>query len=200
MTEREVITLDSDSDEDEDLRRAIQLSLQDQDTANEDDSASRATQDEAATKSNNPVAFGSLNLDRKQMEEERLKRLGKRRRSSGGNDASIELPVNKRPTLVEAPTESKPQVRFPEGVVKRTFARGYPRTSDDIKIEELLQKDELQLALLSSFQWDEEWLLSKLNVEKTRVLLLAYAASEDQVRNICVIENAYQSEHYCSQY
>ncbi|ROV90301.1 hypothetical protein VSDG_08124 [Cytospora chrysosperma] len=66
---------------------------------------------------------------------------------------------------------------YPKGTVLRTWARGTPR-QDDIKIEDILQKDQLELAVLSSFQWDEEWLMAKLNMKKTKLLLIAYAPDE----------------------
>lgn len=72
---------------------------------------------------------------------------------------------------------------YPKGVVLRTWTRGTPR-GGDIKIEEVFQKDDLELALLSSFQWDEEWLLSKLDLRRTKVLLVAYAANEEVVWTI----------------
>ncbi|KAF4120288.1 Tyrosyl-DNA phosphodiesterase [Geosmithia morbida] len=69
---------------------------------------------------------------------------------------------------------------FRDGAVKKTWAYGYPRTEDDIKIEEVLQRDQLELAVLSSFQWDDEWLMSKVDMLRTRLLLVAYAADQDQ--------------------
>ncbi|EOO02856.1 putative tyrosyl-dna phosphodiesterase domain-containing protein [Phaeoacremonium minimum UCRPA7] len=69
-------------------------------------------------------------------------------------------------------------LKFPRGVVKKTWALGQPRQDDDIKIEEVLQKDDLELAVLSSYQWDEDWLMSKLNFRKTKVVLIAFAADE----------------------
>lgn len=73
---------------------------------------------------------------------------------------------------------------YPKGTVLRTWARGTPR-QDDIKIEDILQKDQLELAVLSSFQWDEEWLMAKLNMKKTKLLLIAYAPDEATV-SLCV--------------
>ncbi|KAK7736876.1 hypothetical protein SLS63_003225 [Diaporthe eres] len=67
---------------------------------------------------------------------------------------------------------------YPQGIVRRTLALGCARR-DDITIEEVLQRDTLELAVLSSFQWDEEWLMSKLNLGKTKVLLVAYAEDEE---------------------
>lgn len=70
---------------------------------------------------------------------------------------------------------------YAQGIVLRTWALGYARRDDDITIEEVLQKDILELAVLSSFQWDDEWLMRKLNLKKTKVLLIAYAEDEDTV-------------------
>lgn len=69
---------------------------------------------------------------------------------------------------------------FPRGVVKKTWSRSQPRLGDDIKIEEVFQKDRLKLAVLSSFQWDDDWLISKLDMTRTRVILVAYAADDAQ--------------------
>ncbi|KGQ05169.1 hypothetical protein BBAD15_g9592 [Beauveria bassiana D1-5] len=177
MTEKEVITLDSDSDEDEDLRRAIQLSLQDQIQMN--DAAADASSDAGTSAPANHATFASIILNRKEMEESRLNRLGKRRRNS--IEGSTQEPDMKRLTSQRSERAESSQPRYLQGTVRRTWTRGYPKTSDDITVEEILQKDDLQLALLSSFQWDEEWLLSKLNASKTRILLLAFAASEEQM-------------------
>jgi hypothetical protein len=73
-----------------------------------------------------------------------------------------------------------PGIHFPNGTVKKTWAYGYPR-QDDIKIEEVLQKDDLELAVLSAYQWDEEWILSKLNMRKTKVICVVQAKTEQEV-------------------
>ncbi|KAK4186864.1 tyrosyl-DNA phosphodiesterase-domain-containing protein [Podospora australis] len=69
---------------------------------------------------------------------------------------------------------------FPQGVVKKTWAYKQPRRGDDIKIEEVLQKDKLQLAVISSWQWDDEWMVSKININRTKLILVAYARDEAQ--------------------
>ncbi|KAK3944700.1 hypothetical protein QBC46DRAFT_158420 [Diplogelasinospora grovesii] len=79
-----------------------------------------------------------------------------------------------------AATTSMSDLPFPKGVVKKTWARGYPRTGDDIKIEEVLQKDKLELAVLSSYQWDDEWLMSKIDLTRSKLILVAFAADEAQ--------------------
>ncbi|KAM0428220.1 hypothetical protein ACHAPT_007121 [Fusarium lateritium] len=188
----------SDMDEDEALRYAIALSLQEQE--NQDQQTSQVPPASASTNRRNGTgsggaSFGLLSLDRKKMEQERLQRLAKRRRSpldeddDDDDDDVVEVPPPKRKTPVEPsrslPGPSSPSLPpFPGGVVKRTWARGYPRTSEDIKIEEVFQKDRLELAVLSSYQWDDEWLLSKIDLKRTKLLLVAYAADESQKREM----------------
>lgn len=43
-------------------------------------------------------------------------------------------------------------LKYPKGVVLKTWVYGSPRQGNDIKIEEVLQKDDLELAVLSAFQ------------------------------------------------
>ncbi|KAF4458202.1 Tyrosyl-DNA phosphodiesterase 1 [Fusarium austroafricanum] len=188
------LELGSDMDEDEALRYAIALSLQEQEVQEEQSSqipsASTSTSRRNGTGPSG-ASLGLLSLDRKKMEEERLQRLAKRRRSHEDEDDVIEVPPPKRMTPSETsrtvtqnlripPSSSPSLVPYPNGAIKRTWAKGYPRTLDDIKIEEVFQKDKLELALLSSYQWDDEWLLSKLDLRKTKLLLLAFADSEAQ--------------------
>lgn len=193
---QDVTDLGSDMDEDEALRYAIALSLQEQENQDQQTSshvppasASSASSSRRNGTGSGGASFGLLSLDRKKMEQERLQRLAKRRRSplDEDDDDVVEVPPPKRKTPVEpsrslpgpSPPSSSPP--FPGGVVKRTWARGYPRTPEDIKIEEVFQKDRLELAVLSSYQWDDEWLLSKIDLRRTKLLLVAYAADESQV-------------------
>ena len=181
----EVIDLESDMDEDEALRYAIALSLQEQDKPDVKDAEQPKPPSQGQVQPSG-ATFGSLALDRKKMEEERLKRLAKRRRQDDGdNDSVVEVPPPKRQATSEGPSSrpftSQSPLPFPKGTVKRTWARGFPRTSDDIKIEEVFQKETLQLAVLSSFQWDDEWMISKLNMTRTKLMLVAFAADEAQV-------------------
>ncbi|KAG8676709.1 hypothetical protein FPOAC1_002716 [Fusarium poae] len=179
----------SDMDEDEALRYAIALSLQEQELPDEQSSKIPCASSSTSRRNGDGLSgagLGLLSFDRKKMEEERLQRLAKRRRSLTEEDV-VEVPPPKRMTpSVEPPRTvagSLPAslLPYPKGAIKRTWAYGYPRTSEDIKIEEVLQKDKLELALLSSYQWDDEWLISKLDLRKTKLLLLAFADSEAQV-------------------
>ena len=72
-----------------------------------------------------------------------------------------------------------PGVQFPDGVVKKTWVYGCPR-QDDIKIEEVLQKDDLDLAVLSAFQIDPDWIASKLH-PTTKVVFVLQAKTEAEV-------------------
>ncbi|KAL7789859.1 phospholipase D/nuclease [Trichoderma ceciliae] len=216
---RHIPELADDADDDEALRYAIALSLQDQDPSaaaividdseEEDDEDGNGDDDNddnlpasssKSTQQSQPQPqsqFGSLLLDRKAMEEERLKRLSKRQRPSTDDDDDdddlVEIPPPKKVARVSA-SESKAvspistpssssansSLPFPNGTVKRTWARGCARTGEEITIEEVFQKDQLELAVLSSFQWDEEWMVSKLDITRTRILLLAFARDEAQ--------------------
>jgi hypothetical protein len=54
-----------------------------------------------------------------------------------------------------------PALKYPHGVVKKTWAFGHDRVND-IKIEEVLEPLTLKIAVLSAFKWDMEWVLAKL--------------------------------------
>ena len=69
-------------------------------------------------------------------------------------------------------------LEFPNGVVKKTWAFGHTRKGDDIKIEEVLQRDDLNLAVLSSFQWDVEWLYRKIDLRKTQTVFVMQAKDD----------------------
>jgi len=79
-------------------------------------------------------------------------------------------------------TRLHPGVQYPNGTVKKTWAYGFPR-SNDIKLEEVLQKNDLDLAVLSAFQWDDEWVLSKFDLKRTKLIFVVQAKSTEQVRH-----------------
>ncbi|KAL6818914.1 phospholipase D/nuclease [Trichoderma sp. SZMC 28013] len=214
-----VVILDSDDDDDGDDETKAgssrsttqQMWSQTQTQTQTQSSQSQTTQ---PSQSQRQSQFGSLLLDRKAMEQERLNRLAKRQRSptDDGDDDVVEVPPPKKqartapePTsktttskatataTASAPTNSSTSSitrsstntsssnsLYPNGTVKRTWSRGCPRTGDEITIEEVFQKDQLELAVLSSFQWDEEWMISKLDIRRTKILLLAFAKDEAQ--------------------
>lgn len=167
-------------------------------------------------------------LDRKEMEEERLARLRKRKASelTGGSEDETDRAAKLKPGPTQilglsdsriyqrqkldwpsvdsiaslpslppsgqAPSSSSnlttnngrtsakntSNIPFPRGVVKKTWSRSQPRLGDDIKIEEVLQKEKLRLAVLSSYQWDDKWIQTKLDMTSTKVIFVAFAASD----------------------
>ena len=190
------------SEDDEDLKLAIALSLQnpnskgagntvldaislDDDSKTEDGPARAAIHAEVSNDFLVPkTGLGVLGLDRKQMEQERLSRKRKapsisppppRKIARGKSDVA---PVLAKETPKEGPL-------FPLGTVKKTWAFGHERKADDIKLEEVLQKDTLNLAVLSSFQWDIDWLLAKMDIKRTQITLVMQAkdqATQQQYR------------------
>jgi len=68
---------------------------------------------------------------------------------------------------------------YPSGAVKSTWAFGFDRTGNDIKLEEVLEPLTLRTAVLSAFQWDVEWLLAKINLNTTKLLFIMQAETEE---------------------
>jgi hypothetical protein len=116
-------------------------------------------------------SLGLLGIDRRKMEEERLERIKKRKAAESlieGNPRPAQRPkpyavgsssksasaapgagLAQKPSNSSAPSSSMSDLPFPRGVVKKTWAFRFPRLGDDIKIEEVLQKESLELAVLS---------------------------------------------------
>lgn len=115
-----------------------------------------------------------MGMDRKAMEEERLARLGKRKRES-----SPERPSKQASKTIPPPASSTDTtLQYPMGTIKRTFATKYPRT-DDTTIDEVLEADTVRTAVISSFMWDSEWLFKKLDPVKTKQLWIMNAKGKD---------------------
>lgn len=187
----DLISENEGDDDDEDLKRAIALSMQD--VAQSSNTAAPATAHQQsnlitavpsaeptqqAAKSTissapKPSAGTLFAMDRKAMEAERLARLEerKRKRNPSPDRPSKQAPKAPVPTLVKNSTKSQsqsdPVLQYPRGAIKRTFATKFPRT-DDITIDELLQATTVNIAVISSFQWDAEWLSRKLSHTKVK--------------------------------
>jgi hypothetical protein len=73
-------------------------------------------------------------------------------------------------------------IQWPLGAVKKTALDGFPRQGNDITIEEVIQRSELELAIFSSFLWDMEWLFTKLDIQRTRFMLVMQANDQSLVR------------------
>ncbi|KAL2828233.1 tyrosyl-DNA phosphodiesterase [Aspergillus cavernicola] len=191
---------DEDDEDDKAFKEALALSLQASHGQRESSntqptsapSSEQTQKDQAELKS---AGVGFLGLDRKKMEEERLARLAKRK----AEEPPAAEPEAKQPrtepqssassvqTKLASVASSVPSIQYPAGTVKKTFAFGYRRAEDDIKIEEVLQKSDLDLAVLSSFMWDTEWLFSKLDTRKSRLIMVMQARDE-------ATKQQYQSE------
>ncbi|TVY49909.1 Tyrosyl-DNA phosphodiesterase [Lachnellula occidentalis] len=151
-----------------------------------------------------PPANGLLgSLNRKQMEEERRARAQSKKMESHGFQRShhleeisrtpyqitrktptMPLPYqkNKLPKVLTSNDQqniSAPGIQYPDGVIKKTWVNGYPRQGDDIKIEEVLQKEDLELAVLSSFQIDPAWVETKLD-SRTRIIWVLQEKDESE--------------------
>ncbi|SMR47142.1 unnamed protein product [Zymoseptoria tritici ST99CH_3D1] len=74
-------------------------------------------------------------------------------------------------------------IKYPHGVVKKTWAFGHARTGNDIKLEEVLEAQSLKIAVLSAYQWDVEWVMSKLKVPpkggSTKCVFVMQAKNEE---------------------
>lgn len=199
MTSDWALELNGVDDEDAALRQAIAMSLGEAVVVQPNGAGTSRHNDMTNAPAESPPtttsSMSALGLDRKKMEEERLARQNKRKAESiitddttparrprlEGPDSHPALAAEKPPTNSvsgrhQPVSESLP---YAKGTVLRTYALGTPRHRD-VTIEQVFDKDKLELAVLSSFQWDEKWLMSKLNLRKTKVLMIAFAADEAQ--------------------
>nr|POF13893.1 tyrosyl-dna phosphodiesterase 1 [Quercus suber] len=71
------------------------------------------------------------------------------------------LLISERSTTNESST-APGDLAYPRGIVKKTWAFKHERTGYEVKIEEVLEPSTLRTAVLSAFQWDMPWILSKL--------------------------------------
>ena len=156
------------------------------------------------------TSHGVLGLDRKAMEEERLARKRKApispslrakvQKTSDNSRQQVKDHQRDVPTGVAATINDEPahkvmanrktktvtseplNLRFASATVKKTWAFGFPRSEEDIKMEEVLERQDLTLAVLSSFQWDVEWLLGKIDTANTKLIMVMQAKDESTKR------------------
>ncbi|RMX86066.1 hypothetical protein D0868_15228 [Hortaea werneckii] len=104
---------------------------------------------------------------------------------------AIKIEEEKDAIKQENPSPSQPalpgSLPYPHGVVKKTWAFGHPR-HNDIKLEEVLEPQTLRTAVLSAFQWDTDWVLSKLKTPlqggKTKCVFVMQAKQESERKEI----------------
>ena len=187
------LTQESGSEEsDEDLKLAIAMSLSQQDNSN-----NRTSPNPAESQPAKPGGF--IGLDRKQMEAERLARQAqlKRKRGDEGKSASISPPpLSRRTRTTSPPSSSSPRkktiaetehtsvtsgpappkatLRYPDGIIKRTWISSHPRTDRDITFSELIDAPNLKSVVLSSFIWDFDWLFQQVRTKETKFVLVMH--------------------------
>ncbi|KAL8826790.1 MAG: hypothetical protein Q9170_007270 [Blastenia crenularia] len=165
------------------------INLDSDDESTTDDSPEdTGTLDKLDIESEPPPRIGMLGLDRKAMEQERLARKRKTsisppplsrkaaKFSEPRRDVRVVTQQGNQMSGSSLPTSTR--LPFPNGAVKKTWAFGHPR-HDDIKLEEVLQKNDLSMAVLSSFQWDVEWLLRKIDTRKTQLTFIMQADNDE---------------------
>lgn len=98
----------------------------------------------------------------------------------------MKAPSSSSIAKADKPTESLPAgaVKYPRGVIKKTWAFGHERDGNDIKLEEVLEPSSVRTAVLSAFQWDTKWVLSKLktplNGGSTKCVFVMQAKTPDE--------------------
>ncbi|GME26339.1 phospholipase d nuclease [Neofusicoccum parvum] len=131
--------------------------------SNNTSEAPPAPSTDATANPTQPVNNRSINdslkqLDRKQLEAERLARQ-------------------------EAPSSSAQRTTEPQyldGTIKRTWAYGCAR-GNDIKLEEVLQKTDLTHLLVSTFNFDVEWWMNKIDFSTVKQTWIVGAQDDEQV-------------------
>ncbi|CAG8087498.1 unnamed protein product [Penicillium olsonii] len=74
---------------------------------------------------------------------------------------------------------SRPLAQWPLGAIKKTHIAGFPRIGTEVTIEEVIQRDDLQLAVFSGFMWEMEWFFRKINTDSTRFILMMQAKNQE---------------------
>jgi hypothetical protein len=150
---------------------------QEEQDGGQSDSKRMRTNDE-----NRPLVTASMS--RKGLQEQIAQQPHKDTKTAASRFTSSPTTTNLWQQQVDMPAKNEQQpsnLPFPKGVVKKTWARGQPRLGDDIRLEEVLRKDELEMALISSFQWDQDWMLDKFDLRKTRLILVSTGGDEAEV-------------------
>lgn len=214
-----IIILDDSDDDVKDDKNLVKKAIKKEEEQQERSKGKNKAVKEEDVKEERPKLSRLLGLDRAQMEQERLARLKRKTPddgyapqakhtkslatqgltikkeeptggSSAGSSKSTRGPFMTLRDLQERVTNYVPRAtQYRDGVVKKTYIQGVARTPDDITIEEVLQKDTLQTAVLSAYQWDFLWILKKIKTGECDLVLVLHAKEDEVVghyrRNLC---------------
>ncbi len=109
--------------------------------------------------------------------EEKAQGVRAGKESDAGKESVLSLEQKPDTARLKTHPTSQPMLQYPRGAIKKTWAFGQER-GGDIKIEEVLRKQDLNIAVLSAFQWDVEWLLTKIDMAKTKMIFVMQAKEE----------------------
>jgi len=103
-----------------------------------------------------------------------------RKPASPNSSLSVEPASSTETRTLPAASHS---LEYPNGTLKKTWAFGYPR-NNDIKFEEVIQKNTLTTAIISSWQWEFDWLMTKVVPGKTKFVFVIEAKTEQDVSDL----------------
>lgn len=112
-------------------------------------------------------------------------------------DSDAQHPTNAIKSEVQ-PSVKSDGLLYPNGVVKKTWSFGFERTGSDAKMEEVLEASTLRTALLSAFQWDVDWVMSKLKTPGnggTTKCIFVMEAKTDELRQQMLQETEHMRSH-----
>jgi len=116
---------------------------------------------------------------------------------SGQSKQTSSSPKPSESSNTPPPSQSE-GLQYPCGVVKKTWAFGCERNGTEIKIEEVLERKTLRMAVLSAFCWDSEWLLSKVDFPRTKLTFVMQGkTAEERQRLLSEVEAVRSSLDIC---
>ena len=127
----------------------------------------------------------SVNQDQQGRKSETANAANQQLRSPQSKPTVKQEPAGDEATdeATDAKSSLQGNLKYPRGVVKKTWAHDFERTGDDIKLEEVLEPDTLRTAVLSAFQWNIDWVFNKLKIPpvgKTKCIFVMQAKDEKQ--------------------
>lgn len=138
-------------------------------------------------------SFSTLvNTDQHNRKPEAANAANRKLKSPAPRTALKEEPVDH--VALSSSTSTQGTLKYPNGVVKKTWASGFDRSGQDTRLEEVLEPLTLRTAVLSAFQWDSNWVLEKLKTPpkgKTKCIFVMQAKEETQKQEmLATVEEA----------